>query len=117
MAVNVAPSQWSRARSDFGLSVSGFRALRDRLTPGRRPVAPPISATLMRSMVVGSMRDRDRLVKEGVADLYLDLDLRGVGMLEFEAVDRVADIAYEAAMPQVEAWLEHDPEVAKLAGT
>ncbi|MFQ5968836.1 MAG: patatin-like phospholipase family protein, partial [Acidimicrobiia bacterium] len=116
VAVNVAPSVWSRARSDFGLSVSGFRALMDRLNPRRRPVAPPITSTLLRSMVVGSMRDRDLLIDGGVADLYLDLDLRGVGMLDFDAVDRVAATAYEAAMPQFEAWLERDPEVANLAG-
>jgi hypothetical protein len=41
-----------------------------------------------------------------MADLLLDLDMRGVGLMEFDRVVDVADKGYEVAMPRLEAWLE-----------
>ena len=60
---------------------------------------------LMRSLVAGSVRDRDRFVDDGTVDWYLDLDLRGVGLLDFERVEEIAARGYESARPRVEALL------------
>lgn len=102
VAVDVAPIRGPRARADFGLSVSGWRAARSRKGVG----APGISSVLMRSMIVASQRERDRQIAGGLADLYLELDLRGVSMLDFSDVAGVARRGYEAAMPRVTEWLE-----------
>ena len=48
---------------------------------------------------------RDHQIADGLADLYLDLDLRGVSMLDFSDVAAVARRGYEAAMPRLEEWL------------
>jgi len=66
---------------------------------------PRITAVLMRSMIVASQRERDHQIADGLADLYLDLDLRGVSMLDFSDVAGVAQRGYEAAMPRLEGWL------------
>ena len=63
-------------------------------------------AILMRAMVAGSVRDRDRMLAEGTVDCYLDLDLRGVAAARLRAGQaEVADRGYEAARPRLEAWL------------
>jgi predicted acylesterase/phospholipase RssA len=111
IAVDVAPPVGPRARADYGLSVSGWKALRSSLGR-RRSVYPPISAVLMRSMILGSMRERDRLVAAGLADLYLDLDLRGIGLLDFARVRSTAQAGYEAALPRIEEWWERESPVA-----
>jgi predicted acylesterase/phospholipase RssA/CRP-like cAMP-binding protein len=103
IAVDVAPPVGPRARADYGLSVSGWKALRSSLGR-RRSVYPPISVVLMRSMILGSMRERDRLVAAGLADLYLDLDLRGIGLLDFKQVRSTADAGYAAALPRIREW-------------
>jgi predicted acylesterase/phospholipase RssA len=103
IAVDVAPPLGPRAKEDFGLSVSGWRALRSKLRRRRR--FPGVSALILRSMLVGSMRERDRLVAEGYTDLYLDLDLRGISLLAFDDVRPVAEAGYDAARPRIEAWL------------
>lgn len=103
IAVDVAPPVGPRARADYGLSVSGWKALWSSLGR-RRSVYPPISVVLMRSMILGSMRERDRLVAAGLADLYLDLDLRGIGLLDFKRVRSTADAGYEAALPRIREW-------------
>jgi predicted acylesterase/phospholipase RssA len=111
IAVDVAPPRGSRARDDFGLSVSGWAALRSKFGRNRRRY-PGLSGLLMRSMIIGSMQERDRLLAAGYADLYLDLDARGVSMLAFNEVDSVADRGYELARPRIEEWL-----AARASGT
>ena len=59
-----------QAQDDYGLSVSGWRAC-----AGRRSQFPGIVAVIMRAMVAGSVRDRDRMLAAGAVDCYLDLDL------------------------------------------
>jgi hypothetical protein len=106
IGVDVSPAVGPRARADHGLSVSGWRALRAQLGRGRSSYTG-ISAVLMRTMVVGSMRERESHVRNGVMDLHLhfDADLRGVGLLDFDTVAPVADAGYQAALPRLEEWL------------
>jgi len=104
VAVDVAPVRGPGAREDYGLSVSGWQALRASMGRGSK-ATPGITAVLMRSMIVASQRERDHQVADGLADLYLDLDLRGISMLDFGDVIGVAQRGYEAAMPRLEAWL------------
>jgi lysophospholipid hydrolase len=100
IGVDIAPPKGPGARSDYGLSVSGWEAMRaTRKYPG-------ISAVLLRSMITASMRERDTQVLSGLADCYLDLDIRGISMLAFNDPAGVAQRGYEAAMPMLEAWLE-----------
>ena len=104
VAVDVAPPRGPRAHSDYGLSVSGWEAIRSRFGSGRSAY-PGISAVLMRSMITASMRARDDQVLNGLADCYLDLDMRGVSMLEFDHPADVAQRGYESALPLVADWL------------
>jgi NTE family protein/lysophospholipid hydrolase len=104
LAVEVAPPRGPGARGDYGLSVSGWKALRSNFGSNRSPY-PRMSAVLMRSMITASMRERDSQVQAHLADYYLDLDIRGVSMLDFNDPAGVARRGYEAAMPQLEQWL------------
>ena len=108
VAVSVAPVLGPKAKADYGLSVSGWSAMKSKV--GRGPRYPGIVAVLMRSMITGSMDKRDAVVANRDADLMLDLDMRGVGLLDFERVREVAGMGYEAAMPRLEAWLNERAE-------
>ena len=110
IAADVALNAGPHAREDFGLSVSGWRLLADRLLPGRQgPYVPGITTTLMQSMIAGSSRARDRVIADGLADLYLDLDLPRCGMLEFGAPDRIIAVGYDSAAPRVRDWADALP--------
>lgn len=104
IAVDVAPPLGPRAHSDYGLSVSGWQALRATVGRGRSGY-PGITAVLLRAMLVGSQRDRDEVLAEAEVDLLLELDLRGVGLLEFETVEPVVERGAEQARAAVDAWL------------
>jgi predicted acylesterase/phospholipase RssA/CRP-like cAMP-binding protein len=105
IAVNVAPPSGPRAKGEMALSVSGWEALRSKARKGKASY-PGITAMLMRTMIAGSMREQSRMLGRGDVDLYLDLDLRGISLLDFENVRPVVQAGYDAAMPMLEEWLE-----------
>lgn len=105
IAVNVAPEAGPHARLDFGTSVSGWRALRSSLGRRRSPY-PSLTGVLLRTMIVGSVRDRPQLDDERGNDLRIDIDLKGVNLLAFDRVRPVAEAGYAAARPVLEAWLD-----------
>ena len=80
-----------------------------RAYPRPRRRLPTLSSVLMRTMTVGSSRQRDEWLSRDTADLYLYLNLSGVGLLDFENVRPVVDRGYEAADPEIEAWLAGRP--------
>lgn len=111
IAVQVAPAKGPRAKADYGLSVSGWQAMRSKV--GRGPKYPGLIAVLMRSMITGSLDQQEAAIASGAADLLLDLDMHGVGLLEFDRVVEVADKGYEAAMPVLEQWLSARQDTGK----
>lgn len=105
IAVNVAPPSGPRVKGEMALSVSGWEALRSKAGRGKASY-PGVTAMLMRTMIAGSVREQSRMLERGDVDLYLDLDLRGISLLDFENVRPVVQAGYEAAMPALEKWLE-----------
>jgi predicted acylesterase/phospholipase RssA/CRP-like cAMP-binding protein len=105
IAVDVAPPLGPRSHNDFGLYVSATQVVRSKLKrSGKR--YPRMIPVMLRSMITASMRERDRSVDEGLIDLYLDLDMRGISLLDFDRSAAVMNAGYEAAAPRIEAWLE-----------
>lgn len=103
IAVDVAPPRGPRAKGELDFSVSGWAALTSRFRGGNQ--YPGISAVMMRTLITASVNRREQILGDGTIDCYLDLDMRGVGLLDFDEVRSVADAGYEAAMPRLEAWL------------
>jgi len=103
IAIDVSPPGGPSAEEDFGLSVSGLDALRRRVSRKKTPAFPDVGQTLMNSMLIGS--SKSQLDSSDAVDLYLSLDLSGVGLLKFEHHDDVAQRGYDAAKPMIEEWL------------
>ena len=114
IAVDVAPDRGPRASTDFGTSVSGFRALRSSLGRGRSDY-PSVVSVLLRSMLAGAVRNQKESMQDGSIDLLLTLHLGGVGLLDFERSREVAESGYEAAVSDVRAWAASRPELGVTA--
>jgi len=105
IAIDVVPERGLTAEGDYGLSVSGWREALSRFNPWRRSVrSPNIANIIMQSMMVGSDFFREGLLEQGLADIYLKIDVEGIGMLQFEAVQAAADIGYEASIGPLQEW-------------
>lgn len=103
VAVDVAPDLGPRARTDFGMSVSGVRALWESITPGRSDL-PSATSVLLRSMMTGSVRNQRESMEAGSVDLLVTMHLPGIGMLEFERTREVAEAGYAASKDIVAEW-------------
>jgi predicted acylesterase/phospholipase RssA/CRP-like cAMP-binding protein len=103
IAIDVAMPQGPGAGSDFGMSVSGFRALAASVT-GRRSDYPRLSAVLLRSMLTGAVRNQHEAMKDATVDLLLPLHLPGVGLLDFERVRAVSRAGYVASAGSIREW-------------
>jgi predicted acylesterase/phospholipase RssA len=103
IAVDVSPSRGPRATSDYGTSVSGFRALAGSMRRGGFGY-PSVAAVLLRSMLVGSVHNQRASLTPDAVDLMINLDLRGVSLLDFKRVAEVAALGYDASVATVADW-------------
>ncbi len=96
----------SRNRSfEFGPSVSGWRVLLDRLTPGGRSRRyPSIIGTLLRATSVSSKHLGAGA--DALADVVIRYPARDFGNLEFDRYEELTAIGHEAAMAALPSWWE-----------
>jgi len=96
LAIDVVPLKGPGVRTDYGLSVSGWRLALAKLMPWRKAVpVPSLTNTILRATLVGAGRARDDVLGAGLADLYHNIQISGVGLLDFEKIEQVAQIGYE----------------------
>jgi len=107
IAIDVAPPVGPKARIDHGTWVSGWRQLLDRINPFRkaRPL-PAAGAVIMQSMMVGSALARKRALEQNLADFYINIHVRGVGLLDFTKIAESAEIGYQQSIGPLREWAE-----------
>ena len=110
IAIDVAANMLLAAHGNFGLQLSGWRAAAAILR--RKPLAPNITTTLVRTSVIGSARDRERYLREHYADLHMELSLKECSLLDFGAVRSVAEFGYQAARPKLATWWDQEQRSA-----
>jgi predicted acylesterase/phospholipase RssA len=103
IAIDVAPDRGPRAKSDYGTSVSGFRALASTIRP-RGVEYPSVASVLLRSMLVGAVHNQRLSSEAGTIDLLIKLELPGVGLLDFKRVAEVAHKGYTSSLDVVTEW-------------
>lgn len=100
IAIDVAPPDGPRSKVAYGSELAGSDALRNQLS--RTKSSPPgIANTVMASMLLSSARARNDAIAQDHIDLYLSLNLRGVKLLDFDAISTIADRGYEATIDQI----------------
>ena len=73
----------------------------------RRPSPyPGLPGVLVRSLLVGAVRDRNRVMESGAIDLYIDVEMPEIGLLEFENVRPTVERGYLAGAGALDGWLE-----------
>ncbi len=106
IAIDLQTPRGMEPMGNYGISLSGWQQLLNRILPWRRATrAPGLAAVIMQSMIVGSNQAREQMLQQGLADLYLNIHVRGVGMLELDAVEKAAKIGYDCAIEPIRKWL------------
>lgn len=105
LAVDVLPPSGPKARSDYPLGLSGLRVLFSRFLPWLNPIrVPSIGSTILASMTIGSAGALKRMIDDRLADLYLNINVKGVPMLKFKKVAQIADIGYQQSIAPLRQW-------------
>ncbi len=111
ITVDVAADERRVEATDFGSSVSGWRALSGVAGSSlrrTRSAYPTLGNVLVRTMLVGSRREQNTSGDSGPNDLAIEIRLDDVNLLAFGRVEPVARAGYVAARPIVERWLAGD---------
>ena len=105
IAVDVTPPTGPTARSDYGAGLSGWRVLANKLLPWREaPAVPGMASTIMQATVAGSALKRQQILEQNLADVYLNINVEDIGMLQFDARDEAAQLGYDGAIEPLRAW-------------
>jgi predicted acylesterase/phospholipase RssA len=90
---------------DLGSSVSGWKALREKILPfGPKGRYPSMLGTLMRATSLSSKHLSE--AAEDLADLLLRYPTEDFGTLDFGEYDALIDMGYRVGRSEVAAWLE-----------
>lgn len=96
----------------YETSISGWRLLWQRLNPfARREPVPTLGQIMMRVAIINDAQHIQ--VARSLADFYMRLELGGYGMLEFGALEPIAQAGYRSARGLIESW-QGDPQFAAL---
>jgi predicted acylesterase/phospholipase RssA/CRP-like cAMP-binding protein len=109
IAVDVAPAAGPQAAEDYGMYVSGWQALRGLVRRRQTSPYPGVGSVLVRTMMTSSEGKRSALADDPRISLYLDLDIAGVGLLEFDQMQPVMETGYRLAEPRVRDWVTKQP--------
>lgn len=101
LAIDVAPPNGPGSGVDYGSGVRGGQALRHQVSRNRSSY-PGIANTVMASMLLSSARARNDALAQEQVDLYLSLNLKGVKLLDFDAISEVAERGYQATVEHLE---------------
>ena len=71
---------------------------------------PHLVSTMVRATLLSSVRDRQQVVDDRLADLYIDVAVEGGGLLDFSTGAAIADAAAESTRPVLERWVRGDAE-------
>ena len=109
IAVDVVSPRGPRAKTGFGMWVSGWKVVLNRLNPFAKKVPlPGVTDIMIRSMLVGADSMRNRMLRDGLADLYLNINVAGTGMLRFDIVDPSVEKGYKSALEPLREWAEKE---------
>jgi len=105
IAVDVSQPVDLRGDPCLTTELSGWKVLARRLNPfSQRIPAPGILSVLSRAREVSSVATLKRT--RAMADLYLQLPLEQWKLLEFGAMDAIAERGYELALEPLRTWRE-----------
>jgi lysophospholipid hydrolase len=105
IAVDVVPPHDLQVDVTKLQSPSGWWLLWNRLNPFASKVElPSIVAIMHRAAELGSVYGRQRLIDQGLADLYLHPPVEEINIADFSKIDETAKIGYECCKQPLADW-------------
>jgi len=101
IGVNVNPRVGPKTDMEYREVLTGRSVLWNRINPFRKtPQVPTIFEILSRLTMLGSAKQAAEMV-ENTLDLYIQPPLDEFGVIEYNAIDRIADVGYHFTRKQL----------------
>ncbi len=108
IASDVSPAYDPTEISDYGIGISGWKVLMERLKPSsKRQRLPGFFSVLMRTMEFGGASYKSQNI--GAADLYLTPPMETFGMGEYKRATEMAEVGYRYSSEKIADWLASSP--------
>lgn len=80
------------------------------MSPFGKPIRMPgIVSVLQRAGALGSIYNRQQMIREQIADLYIRPPVEQFKILDFSVADEAIEIGYACAAAEIAAWRNHGP--------
>ncbi len=110
IGVNVSLARAAMRDFNFGESISGWRALRDRVlrrTQGMQ--APTLIDLIMRSTELRTASGFQAEEARRLADVLIEPPVAGIPTLDFRRIDDLMALGHQEATTVLDAWLAEEP--------
>jgi lysophospholipid hydrolase len=109
IAVDVIPLVDLTQITPYGDNLAGTQVLQHKLQHTLNPLAPEpnipsLVALLLRTVVAGSIYAQKTWLQQGLADLCLRPPVEKFDLLDFRAIDEIAEIGYRHAQAGIARW-------------
>lgn len=103
MTVNVSPEKDLTIPETFQKIPTAWEYLWSRINPFKAAIAfPTIMDIMMRTTLLASISQAARMREE--ADHYFRPPIHGFGLMDFKALEEIAELGYEYAEQEIEDW-------------
>lgn len=105
IAVDVTPPVDMAEIEPYGDILSGWQAAWERINPlQEKHSVPSMAALLFRSVEVGIVHELKSQIGSRIADLYIRPPVEEFGLVQTEAMEKIAEIGYQCAKEQLAQW-------------
>jgi|GEM_PF-3478181 len=105
IAVNVSTDSPRIDYKPFPPSISGWRRLLQKITL-KNTHLPSFFDILSLTTEISGRTYKQKLIKEHVADLHIDLPVKDVELMDFDSYDEILNIGYEYSKKNINNWIK-----------
>lgn len=107
IAVDVIGTDELTAAFEVGLSLSGWRVLRNKLNPfSKKLQIPNVFIILLRTAML--RRINDASLSKSSDDFYLHPPIETFSLLEFKSFEKIMEVDYNYAVKEIEKWKDQE---------
>jgi len=107
IAVDVSAPLDLQENAPYGVSISGWQILWNRISPFAPTLElPGISSILMRAAELASVRAQQQVMANDSSDLYIRPPVTRFPAMDFESIREIASMGYDHAKGEIQTWRE-----------
>ncbi|HIF17200.1 MAG TPA: cyclic nucleotide-binding domain-containing protein [Cycloclasticus sp.] len=107
IASDISPKLDLTNNTRFSSNISGLKILISRINPFQKSIKTPnILHILERSVTVAAVNYGAQVQAQNLADLHIELPVENISTLNYDLVDKTANLGYRYSLKLIKDWVE-----------